>query len=212
MSTVNILIADDHPIFLKGLKEVVEAGHHLQVIYQAANGQDAIQGVATKLVDVVILDIDMPVKNGLQAAVEILQLKPEMPVILLTMHKAKDAFLKALDIGVMGYVLKENAVVDVMYAIEAVLRGHSYISPEMTSFLLAQKRSRQPVMDNVTTLLTSSEIKILKMVGEYKSTKEIADELYISEKTVSNHRMNITKKLQLTGKNSLLRFAIEWKQ
>ncbi|TWF41328.1 LuxR family two component transcriptional regulator [Chitinophaga polysaccharea] len=212
MSTVNILIADDHPIFLKGLKEVVEAGNHLQVIYQATNGQDAIAGVTTKSVDVVILDIDMPVKNGLQAAVEILQLKPEMPVILLTMHKAKDAFLKALDIGVMGYVLKENAVVDIMYAIEAVLRGHSYISPEMTSFLLAQKRSRQPAMDNIATLLTSSEIKILKMVGEYKSTKEIADELYISEKTVSNHRMNITKKLQLTGKNSLLRFAIEWKQ
>lgn len=212
MSQINILIADDHPIFLKGLKEVLETEPRYRVVCQAVNGEEAVQGVAVKDINVVVLDIDMPLKNGIQAATEILQAKPEIPVILLTMHKAKDAFLKALDVGVMGYVLKENAVVDIMYAIEAVQRGHSYISPEMTSYLLVQKRRGQPGKDNVESLLTPSEMKIFRMVGAYKSTKEIAEELFISEKTVSNHRMNITRKLQLTGKNSLLRFAIEWKQ
>lgn len=209
MNKIKILIADDHPIFLKGLQEVIEEEKNLQIVYRANNGTDAIEEALARDVDIAILDIDMPGANGLQAAEQIISTKPEIAVILLTMHKAKDAFIKALEIGVMGYVLKENAVVDVINAILSVLKHQPYISPEMSTFLLRQKSrvhgGPRPQMET----LTSSERKIIQMIAYYKSTREIADELFISEKTVSNHRMNISKKLQLSGKNSLLRFAIE---
>ncbi|MFA4868894.1 MAG: response regulator transcription factor [Pedobacter sp.] len=206
-----ILIADDHPIFLKGLKEVIESEPGYEVIFEAKNGLEALAIARTRHPMVTILDIDMPEMNGLVAAEELIKLVPEANVILLTMHKAKDTFLHALDIGVAGYVLKENAVVDIIQAIEAVMTGNSYISPEMSSFLLTQRRAanHNPTINELLSTLTPSEMKILKLVGSYKSTKAIADELFISEKTVSNHRMNILKKLNLNGKNSLLRFAIE---
>jgi len=206
-----ILIADDHPIFLKGLKEVIESEPGYEVIFEAKNGLEALAIARTRRPMVTILDIDMPEMNGLVAAEELIKLVPEANVILLTMHKAKDTFLHALDVGVAGYVLKENAVVDIIQAIEAVMTGNSYISPEMSSFLLTQRRTtnHNPTVNELLSTLTPSEMKILKLVGSYKSTKAIADELFISEKTVSNHRMNILKKLNLNGKNSLLRFAIE---
>lgn len=206
---IRILIADDHPIFLKGLQEVIEDAENLQVMYKTYNGTDAINvGLAGEF-DIAILDIDMPGANGLQVAERILAQKSDVSIILLTMHKAKDAFLKALEIGVSGYVLKENAVVDIINAIAAVSKYQSYISPEMSSFLLKNKNRTRPEATSQLAQLTQSEKKILEKVAQYKSTKEIADELYISEKTVSNHRMNISKKLNLSGKNSLLRFAIE---
>ncbi len=205
-----ILIADDHPIFLKGLQEVIESEPAYEVIYAAKNGMEALAIARTQLPMVTILDIDMPEMNGLAASEELIKLIPDANIILLTMHKAKDTFLRALEIGVAGYVLKENAVVDIIQAIEAVTNGNSYISPEMSSFLLSQRRTnRNPTTEDLLSTLTPSELKILKLVGNYKSTKAIADELFISEKTVSNHRMNILRKLNLTGKNSLLRFAIE---
>lgn len=210
MLTVNVLIADDHPIFLKGLREVIEEEKDMKVIYYAANGEDALAGITSKQPDVGILDVDMPRMNGLQVAEKALALKPELAIILLTMHKAKDAFVKALEIGVLGYVLKENTVMDIVNAIHAVKQGHAYISPEMSAFLLARKnKSSDETSGQLADLLTPSELKILSLVALYKSTKEIAEELHISEKTVSNHRMNITRKLNLTGKNSLLRFATE---
>lgn len=209
LEKIKILIADDHPIFLKGLQEVIEDNDNLQVIYKANNGTDAIAAALRYELDIAILDIDMPGANGLQVAEQILAKKPGVAIILLTMHKAKDTFLKALEIGISGYVLKENAVVDVTSAIAAVNKFQSYISPEMSSFLLKnQSRNRNGAASQLE-LLTASEMKIIEKIAQYKSTKEIAEELFVSEKTVSNHRMNIAKKLDLSGKNSLLRFAIE---
>lgn len=205
-----ILIADDHPIFLKGLREVLESEPDYEIVFEAKNGLEALENGGKLRPMIAILDIDMPGINGLIAAQELIKIDAELHVILLTMHKEKDTFLRALDIGVSGYVLKENAVVDIIQAIEAVRSGNSYISPEMSSFLLNQRRTSRHLSPNdLLETLTTSEMRILKMVGSYKSTKAIADELSISEKTVSNHRMNILKKLDLTGKNSLLRFAIE---
>lgn len=208
-SKVKILIADDHPIFLKGLQEVIEDETRLQVVCKASNGTDAINGALNRELDIAILDIDMPGANGLQVAEQILAAKPEVSIILLTMHKAKDAFLKALEIGIAGYVLKENAVIDIIHAIAAVERNNSYISPEMSSFLLKQKGRLPGGVSEQLETLTTSEKRIVQLVAQYKSTRDIAEELFISEKTVSNHRMNIARKLNLSGKNSLLRFAIE---
>ncbi len=207
--TINILIADDHPIFLKGLKEVIETDEELKVVSVASNGQNAIDAFkSNKSVDVVVLDIDMPRMNGLEAAESIIRTR-EVPVIILTMHKDKALFLKSLEIGIQGYLLKENAVSDVINAIHKVYEGNTYISPELSILLFKRKLHADEDTPDYLSVLTPSEKRILGMIGEYKSSRDIAEELFISEKTVFNHRMNICKKLNLTGKNSLLRFAIE---
>lgn len=210
MKKLNIVIADDHPIFLKGLREGLELEEDFNVVAQASNGQEALIAVQTYRADVVVLDIDMPRMNGLEAAEKILDLQPGLPVILLTMHKEKAPLIKALELGVCGYVLKENAVTDIMHAIRMVADGNPYISPEMSAFLLRKPQNVQKQKTReVLEVLTPAERQITQLVAQYKTSKEIADELFISEKTVFNHRMNIAKKLNLTGKNSLLRFALE---
>jgi two-component system response regulator DegU len=207
---IKLLIADDHPIFLKGLAEVIETDPELKVVYSAKNGQEALVNFQRLTIDVVILDIDMPLLTGLQAAEEMLRIKNDLPIIILTMHKEKATFMKSLEIGVMGYVLKENAVTDIVHAIYKVSRGEPFLSPEISAYLLRKTAlvNRSAKTDQ-RELLTPAETQIIKMVAEYKSSKEIADALFISEKTVFNHRMNISKKLNLTGKNSLLRFALD---
>ena len=211
MKKIKIVIADDHPIFLKGLKEVLEMNQDFIVQSAAVNGVEAVEAVKSFSPDLVILDVDMPKMNGLEAAEKIQELIPDLPIILLTMHKEKAPFLKALEIGILGYVLKENAVTDIIHAIEAVMDSHPYISPEMSAYLLKKNTKSKTVKtdEDLLSLLTPSETRIVQLISLYKTSKEIADELFISEKTVFNHRMNIAKKLNLTGKNSLLRFAIE---
>jgi DNA-binding NarL/FixJ family response regulator len=207
---LNVLIADDHPIFLKGLKEVIESDKELKVVSVATNGQNAVTAFQSdKSIDVVVLDIDMPRMNGLEAAGNMLKIRENVPIIILTMHKDKALFLKALEIGIQGYLIKENVVADVINAIYKVAEGNTYLSPELSIHLF--KRNKPAANDTIDYMgiLTQAEKRILNLVAEYKSSKEIAAELFISEKTVFNHRMNICKKLNLNGKNSLLRFALE---
>jgi two-component system, NarL family, response regulator DegU len=209
MKIINILIADDHPIFLRGLQEVIEMKENFKVCKAVEDGSKALQVAKSISLDVVILDIDMPHMNGLEVAEELRKFNPDLPVLLLTMHKEKEAFLKALEFGVSGYVLKENTTTDIIRAIESVLKGQPYISPEMSAFLMKKTSwPEQRNADSMIEMLTPSETRILEMIASYKTSREIADELFISEKTVFNHRMNISKKLNITGKNSLLRFAI----
>jgi two-component system response regulator DegU len=203
-----IFIADDHPIFLKGLADTINDDPQLHVTLAVKTGIEILAHLQASLPDAVVLDLDMPHKNGIDTAAEILNKHPDLPVVLLTAHKEKDLFLKALEVGIMGYVLKDNAVLDINQAIYHVIAGKAYISPEMSVFLVKRKPAK-PEMQDKTALLTSTELTVLRLVAAFKSSREIADELFISEKTVSNHRMNIASKLQLTGKNSLLRFAID---
>jgi DNA-binding NarL/FixJ family response regulator len=213
METIKVLIADDHPIFLMGLKEVIESDEELHVVASVSNGQEAVRLTQLHQPDVVVLDIDMPRLNGLEAARQLLQGQPDLPVVLLTMHKERDPFMRALEIGISGYVLKENAVSDIVYAIRMVQSGQHYLSPEMSSYLLKRSARTAPAaaprLADPLAVLSPAERRVLELVAQYKSSREIADELFISEKTVFNHRANMAIKLQLSGKNSLLRFAIE---
>ena len=210
MKELAVLIADDHPIFLKGLRDVIESEENIKVVAQVSDGQEALKSFIATQPDIVVLDLDMPKLNGLDTAEQILQINPLVPIILLTMHKEQSYFMRALEVGILGYVLKENAVIDVIQAIHQVVDGSAYISPEMSAFLLKKTPRhvhRKPL--HSLDLLTPAECQILRLVGQYKSSREIADQLSISERTVNNHRMNMARKLDLTGKNSLLRFAIE---
>lgn len=207
---IHLLIADDHPIFLKGLKEIIESEENYKVVCQAANGRDAVAGAKSYHPEIVILDIDMPAMNGLDAAQAILADRPGTQVIVLTMHKDKHVLLRALELGICGYVLKENAVSDILLAIYAVRENNTYLSPEISDYLQKKRTDKAP-LENIPSFdtLTPAEKNVLRMIAAYQSTKDIAAQLFISPKTVSNHRQNIAQKLGLSGKNALLRFAVE---
>ncbi len=208
---IQIIIADDHPIFRNGLKQVIEDEEDIQILGEAGDGRKAIDLILEKNPDVAILDVDMPKKTGFEVLREIIKLKNPVKVIFLTMYKEENLFNEAMDLGIKGYVLKESAVNDICECIRLVANDDYAISPLISNFLvkrLSEKRNLEKDRPGLS-LLTPSEMKILKLISEDKTTKEIADDLFISYKTVETHRTNISKKLNLVGSLSLVRFAIE---
>jgi DNA-binding NarL/FixJ family response regulator len=210
---LRILIADDHPIFRKGLRQVIEADAHLTVVAEADDGTTALQQIQQLQPDIAILDIHMPNMSGFELARAVEEQGIQIEVIFLTMHKAEDMFNAAMDMGVKGYVLKDSAVTDIVGSIKAVMGGQPFISPQLSSFLLnrsaraATLRQHRPRLDE----LTPTEWRVLRMLAEYKTSKQIADELCIHPRTVDNHRANICTKLELRGSHALLKFVIEHK-
>lgn len=210
---LSILIADDHPIFRRGLRQVIEADAHLKVVAEADDGTQALEQIRQLQPDIAILDIHMPNMSGFELARAVEEQGIEMAIIFLTMHKAEDMFNAAMDMGVKGYVLKDSAVTDIVGSIKAVIDGQPFISPQLSSYLLnrsaraAAIRQHRPRLDE----LTPTEWRVLRMLADYKTSKQIADELCIHPRTVDNHRANICTKLELRGSHALLKFVIEHK-
>jgi DNA-binding NarL/FixJ family response regulator len=216
MKEIKILIADDHPIFLKGLEDIIQSENQFKVIGKAINGKEVLDILSNNICDIVILDIDMPEMNGFECSKIISEKYLNINIILLTMHKKKVFLLKALESGISGYVIKDSTFTDIIDCIKSVSNNENYISSAISDFLKENKSIKNNFSldinnprQNYLYLLTDMEIKILNMIGDYKSTKEIADALFISERTVSNHRMNISKKLDLKGKNGILKFLLQ---
>jgi DNA-binding NarL/FixJ family response regulator len=206
-----ILIADDHALIRKGLRQVIEADSHFSVVGEAANGREALALVAEQQPQIAILDVNMPEMTGFDVAQEIRKRKLDVAVIFLTMHKDKTFFNKAMDIGARGYVLKDGALDEIVNAVNTVVRGQPYISPPLANYLL-QRMDRIGLLAKQTpglNDLTATERRVLKLIAEYKTSKEIADLLHIHYRTVDNHRTNICNKLGLQGSHSLLKFAVE---
>jgi len=210
---LTLIIVDDHPVFRSGLCHIIGAKPEYRLVGEAANGEAALALIEEKQPDIALLDIEMPLKNGLEVAKEVL--KKELPtrLVVLTMYADEQIFNEAMDLGVAGYVLKENAVSDVMNCLKAVAQGQYYISPTISGYLVERSKRRQTVLAALPALetLTPAEWRILRFVAGNKTSKEIASDLSISYKTVENHRANIAEKLQLHGNNALLRFALEKK-
>ncbi len=208
---VTILIVDDHPVFRRGLREVIEEHPRFQVVGEAADGEAALNLVTELKPKIAVVDIDMPRLNGLEMVRSLRKLEWPVTAIFLTMYKEEDMFNAAMDLGVKAYVLKENAADDILAALEKVVQGETFVSPSMSD--IKQRRSSRvqqllltkPQIDD----LTSAERRILKLVAEDRTSKEIADLLQISFKTVENHRLNICHKLNLHGSHSLLKFAFD---
>jgi DNA-binding NarL/FixJ family response regulator len=210
---LKILIVDDHPIVRKGLRQVIEEEPDLKVIAEAGDGNAGLALIRELKPDIVILDLDMPQMNGFAVAAEVNKLELASKIIFLTFHIEVDLFYKAMDLGSAGYILKESALLDIVGGIRAIAAGHIFVSPSMTSALL-NRRSRSATLHQTMPGvgdLTPSESRILRMIAAGKSTKEIAAELYVHPRTVETHRASICTKLQLSGANSLLRFALEHK-
>lgn len=210
---VRILIADDHPIFRRGLRQVIESEARLKVVAEADDGRAALEQIRLLRPDIAILDIHMPEMSGFDLARTVCEQGIAVEVIFLTMHKAEDLFNAAMDMGVKGYVLKDCAVTDILGSIRAVIAGQPYISPQLSSFLLNRSARRQELRRDKPGLddLTPTERRVLRMLAEYKTSKQVADELFISSRTVDNHRANISAKLGLHGSHALMKFAVEHK-
>lgn len=210
-NTIRIVIADDHPIFRKGLRQVIETEPGMKVVFEAGDGNSALHAIGEFQPDVIVLDVDMPGMNGIETAKEIHRLKLVPKVIFLTMYKEEDLFNEALDLGVMGYILKDNAAKEILSAIRSAVNDQYYICPLLSHFLMNRElQAKQLARKNPgIDALTPAEKRILKLIADSKTSKEIAEELNISFRTVENHRTNICNKLELHGSHALLKFAFD---
>jgi DNA-binding NarL/FixJ family response regulator len=210
---ITILLADDHPIVRKGLRQVIESEQFVSAIEEAEDGEAALEKIERMKPDIAILDINMPKMSGLDVARKIHEQRQTVEIIFMTMYKDQQMFDKALQVGAKGYLLKNSALMDIVECIKAVKRGDSYISAALSGFLIERRRQAESLVEHKPSLsdLTSAELRILKFIAESKSSKEIAARLFISTRTVENHRANICTKLDLRGINALLKFALEYR-
>lgn len=209
-SETKIIIADDHPIFRRGLRHVIEADPGLQVIGEAENGIEALRLLEELSPEVAIVDGHMPEMGGLEFAKAARAKSLTIKIIFLTMYKDEAMFNAAMDAGVKGYVLKDNAVDDIVACIKAVGQGKPFITQSLTQFLLDRGTASKPPASIIASL-TKTERRILRLIADEKTSKEIGELLFIHSRTVDNHRTNICTKLDLHGSNALLRFALTHK-
>ena len=207
MDKKRILIADDHPIFRSGLRALIDAERSFTVVGEATDGEQALSTIINELPDVAIIDYNMPNLNGFELLKQISQNKVNIITVMLTMHNDEAMFSKAFELGVRGYVLKDSASVDIVNCLHAVTQGQVYTSAAVTTYLL-KRASRTQSVDGVDSL-TPAERKVLRLIADYKTSREIADELSISVRTVDNHRSNISGKVGVAGSHALFKFAVQ---
>jgi DNA-binding NarL/FixJ family response regulator len=212
MDTITrVLIADDHEIFRLGLVKTIERDKNFSIIAQAGDGREALALIKEKRPDIAILDVSMPVMNGLDVGRVVYQEGLMTEVIFLTMYKDIAYFNAAMDIGARGYLLKDNASADLLTCLRAVIEGIHYISPTISHLLVERQKKAETLAQSVPTLqqLSPTEHHILKLLADNLTSKEIADKLFVSVRTVENHRTHICQKLGIKGHNRLLQFALE---
>jgi DNA-binding NarL/FixJ family response regulator len=202
-----IVLADDHALFLEGLKKVLEGAPGLEVIGEAADGIELVDLMNKLAPDMVILDISMPNLRGLEAIQEIKQKHPDAKILMLTMHRDKEYLYQAIAAGAHGYFLKKDAEEELFSAIDKVRHGKIYISPSLSEDLTDHwEQIRQEMQKPV---LTPREIEVLRQIAEGKSNREIGDLLFISVHTVERHRANIMEKLNFKKTADLVKYAIQ---
>jgi DNA-binding NarL/FixJ family response regulator len=209
---IRILIADDHPLMRKGLRLSVEEDPGLNVVAEASDGETALSLITKLRPQVALLDIEMPKLDGLGVAREVIKRGLKTEIIFLTLHANQDLFRSAMDLGCRGYILKDSAVQEVVAGIHAVASGRSYISSAITTDLLQSRNPSNPQgSQGWTSSLTPTELRIMRLIANGKTSKEIGADLSIHYRTVENHRTNICRKLELDGEgaNALLRFALQ---
>jgi len=207
---LSIVIADDHPLFRVGLRETIESERGFKVMGEASDGEQALEMISEMHPAIAILDVSMPKLDGLALARKLVAQAPSVGVILVTMYREQKLFTQALEAGVKGYVLKDSAAADIISCIKAVAAGQNYASPELTTYLVKRVRQAEAAGSARSDLegLTTTELRILSLLADYKTSKEIAQELFISPRTVDTHRNNICQKLEIHGSHALVKFAL----
>lgn len=206
-----IIIADDHPVFRGGLKQIIETDKRLEIVAEAADGEAALTLIGELRPTVAVLDVDMPHKDGFEVARTVQDEQIPTAIIMLTMFREEKFFNAALDIGVKGYILKDSAATDILTCIHRVAEGENFISPVLSTYLVNRAggvsalREQNPGLQS----LTPAELQVLKLIASGKTSKQIADALFVSPRTIEHHRSSISAKLDLRGGNALLQFAIK---
>lgn len=210
---ITVMIADDHPIFRRGLCDVIAGDSTLRLVGEAGDGEEAWRLIQTLKPTVAVLDIHMPKRTGIQIAHLVSQQCLRVALIILTMDAEEGLLNEALDLGVKGYLIKESAVMDLLQAVHRVAAGDCYISPMLSGTLVRRRAAREALREQKPGLdrLSPTERQILKLISEDRTSKEIAELLHCSVRTVETHRQNISYKLELSGTHSLLRFAFDHK-
>ena len=203
-----ILIADDHAIVRSGLKKVLEAKADLEVVAEAEDGAEAVEKALKEDVHVVVLDVSMPRMTGIQAAAELQKRKPELRIVMLSMHDSEQFLFEALKAGASGYVLKSGADTDIVDAVRAAMRGDSFLYPSAVTTLVRDYVEHGGRGEAQFDVLTPRELEVLKLIAEAHTSREIANLLFISIKTVERHRQNILDKLGMRDRVELTRYAI----
>jgi DNA-binding NarL/FixJ family response regulator len=203
-----ILIADDHAIVRSGLKKVLDAKPDLEVVAEAEDGAEAVEKALAEDVHLAILDVSMPRMTGIQAASELHKRKPELKTLMLSMHDSEQFLFEALKAGASGYVLKSGADTDIVDAVRAAMRGDSYLYPSAVTTLVRDYVERGGRGEEEFDVLTPRELEVLKLIAEAYTSKQIAEQLFISVKTVDRHRQNILDKLGMRDRVELTRYAI----
>jgi DNA-binding NarL/FixJ family response regulator len=208
---ITVVIADDHPIFRKGLIEVIASDARLTIVAEADDAESTLEAVRATRPRVAVLDVDMPGGGGLAVARAIGAERLPIEIVFLTLHKDERLFNAALDAGAKGYVLKDSAAMEVVAGIKAVAAGQHFISPLLSTYLLTRRDRATALAAAVPAVdaLTTTERRVLKLLAEYKTSREIADALCVSVRTIEHHRTNIATKLELTGSHAVLKFAVE---
>jgi DNA-binding NarL/FixJ family response regulator len=203
-----VLLADDHAVVRRGLRFVLDAEPDLEVIAEAGDGAEAVAKGLEDEVDLAVLDVSMPRMTGIQAASELSRRRPELRLLMLSMHDNEQYFFEALKAGASGYVLKSAADRDLVEACRATMRGEPFIYPAAVTALIRDHLEKASDGEQNREVLTPRELEVLKLIAEAHSSKEIAQILVISIKTVERHRANILEKLGMRDRVELTRYAI----
>lgn len=208
-SKIKVLLVDDHQLIIDGLKSLLKNTDEIVVTGEANNGREALRLLDILNIDLVLMDIDMPVMNGIDALKEIKNVKPGIKVIILSMHDESGMIKNLLAIGADGYLLKSASQEELISAIKKVSDGNKYFSTEVTLSLLNGSRENLQTSKQQVEILTSREEEILKLIAQGFSNKEIGVKLFISHRTVDTHRTNLMKKLNTSNIAGLISYAIK---
>ncbi len=207
MSNLRIIIADDHPVFLAGLKTVVDGEPDIEIVGQASDGDQALKMLEDLRPDIAVLDIGMPKIDGVGLLTEAQKRRLPVQVIFMTMYRERKLYDRGMELGLRGYVLKDSASSDLIEAIRTVASGKKFVSPDLLEHF-TENRSKSGQIRATSEQLSASEMRILSLIAEYKTSREIADTLFISPRTVETHRTNICTKLGLQGRHALMKYAL----
>jgi two-component system, NarL family, response regulator NreC len=210
VKTLRIVLADDHTVVRSGLRALLERHQNFEVVGEAENGRDVVTLSASLRPDIVVMDVGMPLLNGIEAAAALLKQSPSTGVIVLSMYSDESYVMRALKAGARGYLLKDSAAPDLLSAIDAVSNGRSFFSPSIRELLAEDyvRVLRQKGEVDSYELLSPREREILQLLAEGKTNKEVAATLFISPYTVETHRGNILEKLGLHSAAELILYAV----
>jgi two-component system response regulator NreC len=210
MKTIRILLADDHTVVRKGLRMLLESQPGFEVVADACDGRETVALAERHQPDVVVLDVAMPILNGIEAARQISAKHPHTAIVFLSMHSDESYVLKALKSGARAYLLKDSAEYDLITAIKAVSEGKAFFSPAISKMLVEDyvRQMRERDVDDSYELLTTREREVLQLLAEGKSNKDVATLLTLSTYTIETHRSNIFQKLNLHSTAELILYAV----